>query len=165
MEPSAVCFGAKGNSYGSFKILVPGRIITFKLIYLNGRVTCDERIPGVESKWGCKHSHLSTYTMGTHITDFNKTRLLPKEEYLWEREGCLRKYYSLPWATPDSKELLFDNLSVPLAVTTNQEFQVWFVEDLYNCGASDNGPEKTCAEVHGLYVWSAMDVPFSRPHL
>ena len=153
MTPSTVCFGAKDNSYGSFKIPVPGSIITFKLTYLNGSLNCDIEFPSIKSNWGCKHSFLTTrlHTMGTHITDSNGERLLPKNEYLLGKFGCLEIYYRLPWAKPDSPELLFDNFSVPLAVSTGQEFQVWFSEDLNDCEEGDNGG-KTCAEVNGLYV-------------
>ena len=92
--------------------------------------------------------------MGTHITDSSKTRLLPKTEYLKGGTDCLGLYYHLPWATIDSSELVFDNLSSPLPVTANQEFQVWFAEDLFNCGEGeqDNGLKKTCASVYGLFV-------------
>ena len=149
MKPSEVCFGARDKTYGLFKIPAAGSIITFKLTYLKGRVSCSA--PYLYSKWGCDHPSVSTHPMGTHITYSNGTRLLPKNEYLKGGSDCLRLYYSLPWATPDSQELVFDNFSSPLPVTTDQEFQVWFIEDLYNCD-SDNGQEKTCAEVHGLYV-------------
>ena len=148
MKPSAVCFGARDDTYGLFKIPVAGSIITFKLIYLNSSVSC---APDFNSNWGCYHSAVSNHPMGIH-TDSKKTRLLSKNKYLKGGLGCLSLYYSLPWATPDSLELLFDNFSVPLAVTANQEFLVWFTEGLNNCGVSDNGPEKTCAEVHGLYA-------------
>ena len=149
MTPCAVCFGAGGNNFGIFKIPVSGSITTFKLTYLNGSVSC---APDLNSNWGCYHSAVSTHRMGTHITYSNGTRLLPKNEYLKGGSSCQKLYYSLPWATPDSQELIFDNFSVPLAVTANQELLVWFTEDLNNCGAGDNGPEKTCAEVHGLYA-------------
>lgn len=153
MTPSAVCFGAKDDSYGSFKILVPGKIITFKLTYLNGSVSCDENVPRAESRWGCKRPAVSAHPLGTHITDSNKERLLPKTEHLKGGSQCIADiYYNLPWATPDSPELIFDKFISPLPVTENQEFQVWFGEDLNNCSEGDNGPEKTCAEVYGLYV-------------
>ena len=149
MTPCAVCFGSRDNNSGTFKVPASGSIITFKLTYLNGSVTC---APRFNSKWGCYHSAVSTHPMGTLITYSNGTRLLPKKEYLRGGRRCLKLYYRLPWATPNSQELVFDNFSFPLSVTTDQEFQVWFVEDLiYNCD-SDNGQEKTCAEVYGLYV-------------
>lgn len=154
MKPPAVCFGSKNDSYGSFKIVVPGRIITFKLTYLNGSVSCFKDLPRYKSRWGCKAPILNNHTMGTLITDSGKRRILPKTEYLKGGSSCLADiYYNLPWATPDSLELIFDNWSFPLAVTVNQEFQVWFAEDLIKCGEQDNGVEKTCARVYGLYVW------------
>ena len=36
---------------------------------------------------------------------------------------------------------------------TNQEFQSWYSEDLFKWGYGDNGYEKTCVAVYGLYVW------------
>ena len=153
MTPSAVCFGAKDDSYGSFKIPFPGKIITFKLIYLNGIMSCREDTPSYNSKWGCKVPDLNNHPMGTHITDSSKQRILPKSQHFKRGSGCLADtYYNLPWATPDSPELIFDNFTSPLPVTENQEFQVWFGEDLNNCYEDNNGPEKTCADVYGLYV-------------
>ncbi|KAL9961271.1 hypothetical protein ACROYT_G030180 [Oculina patagonica] len=155
MTPSAVCFGAKDDSYGSFKIPRSGCVITFKLTYLNGSVSClDHANPRykIKSKWGCEHSAVSNHPMGTHITDSSRNRLLPKNEYLKGGSDCLKIYYSLPWARPNSPELLFDNFTTPLAVSTGQEFQIWFSEDFNQCGDTDNGEEKTCAEVRGLYV-------------
>ncbi|KAL9961279.1 hypothetical protein ACROYT_G030188 [Oculina patagonica] len=149
MTPSTVCFGAKKDFYGSFRIPTSGNIITFKLTHLSGSVSCNHKLPEFESNWGCKYSKLTSYTMGTLITDSDRNHLLPSEEYLSEEPGC--GYYSLPWATPDSPVLVFDNFSTPLPVATNQEFQVWYNEDLYNCG-EENNDGKTCAEVHGLYV-------------
>lgn len=150
MAPPEVCFGSKDDSYGAFKILVPGRIVTFKLTYLNGSVSCYKDSSSSKSNWGCRLKRV--YTMGTHITYSNKTRLLPKSEYLQGETGCAQSYYHLPWATIDSSELVFDNLSSPLAVTANKEFQVWFGEDLINCRDRNNGVQKTCARVYGLYV-------------
>ena len=90
-----------------------------------------------------------------YITDAQRNILLPKSEY---RKGkgyrCTQMYYNLPWATSESPELVFDNFSTPLKVSAGQEFQVWFVEDfmgLNEC-SDDNGSEKTCAKVYGLYL-------------
>ena len=38
-------------------------------------------------------------------------------------------------------------------VETNQEFQIWYSEGLFKWGYGDNGYEKTCVAVYGLYVW------------
>lgn len=151
MKPSTVCFGSRHNSYGSFKVSTPGSLITFKLTYLYGHVTCHDPKPDVKAKWGCNWPGLS-HTMGTYITDSSRVRLLPKNEYLKGGGGCLRNYYKLPWANPDSPELIFDNFTTPLHVTADQEFLVWFCEDFGDCSEQDNGLEKTCAEVYGLYA-------------
>ena len=70
--------------------------------------------------------------------------------YRSNSRGCT--FYSLPWATTESPELLFDNFSFPLMVESNQELQIWFSEDLFRWGDSDNGLERTCVAVYGLYV-------------
>ena len=150
MTPSTVCFGAKDSTYGGFKIPSSGSIINFKLTYLSGSVNCYAPNPGYKSNWGCKYPSISTHPMGTHITDSNRNHVLPKDEYLNGGPGC--GYYKFPWATPDSPELIFDDFAVPMSVISDQEFQLWFGEDLVNCGESDNGLKKTCAEVYGLYV-------------
>ena len=61
--------------------------------------------------------------MATFITDKNRNLLLPKSDFLPDYWDC--KFYSLPWATAESLQLLFDNLSTPLTtVETNQELEI-----------------------------------------
>lgn len=59
-------------------------------------------------------------------------------------------YYYLLWVIIDFLEFVFDNLFLFLVVIGNEE--VWFGEDLFNCGDYDNGVEKICVRVYGLYV-------------
>ena len=153
MTPSTVCFSARGDNYGAFYIPTDGSIITFKLKYLYGKVNCFSLgLTFWYSKWGCNGLFYS-HTMGTLITDSSKNRLLPKDQYLFGGADCGKsQFYNLPWAGTESQELRFDDFSTPLPVSAGREFQVWFVEDLTNCNEWDNGSEKTCAEVYGLYV-------------
>ena len=53
MRPPTVCFGARDDSYGFFRTSKAGNIITFKLTYKSGYVTCDARKSSFHSKWGC----------------------------------------------------------------------------------------------------------------
>ena len=94
--------------------------------------------------------------MATLITDKNRNLLLPKSDFLSDYWGC--KFYSLPWATTESPQLLFDNFFTPLTVETNREFQIWYSENLFKWGYGDNGYEKTCVAVYGLYVWAAAKI-------
>ncbi|RMX60855.1 hypothetical protein pdam_00023821 [Pocillopora damicornis] len=141
MTPSTVCFGARDDSYGFFRTAKAGNIITFKLTYKSGYVTCHSSNPSYQSKWGCLWNRLIPNQMATLITDKNRNLLLPKSDFLSDYWGC--KFYSLPWATTESPQLLFDNFSTPLAVETKQEFQIWYSEDLFKWGYGNNGYEKT----------------------
>lgn len=157
MTPSPVCFGATGNSFGSFTNPSRGRVITFKLIHRNGYLQC---APLHRSHWGCYHPLVPQgFNMGTHITDSQKNRLLPKVEFLANAStdnnvDCLHQvYYSLPGLNANSSELLFDNFSVPRPVSARDQSQIWFGEDFGGCpiALSDNAGE-TCAKVYGLFV-------------
>ena len=150
MTPSTFCFGARDDSYGFFRTAKEGNIITFKLTYKSGYVTCHSSNPSYQSKWGCLWNRLIPNQMATLITDKNRNLFLVKSDFLSDHWGC--KFYSLPWATNESSQLLFDNFSTPLTVETNQEFQIWYSEDLFKWGYGDNGYEKTCVAVYGLYV-------------
>ena len=154
MSPSKVCFSARDDRYGAFYTPTDGSIITFKLKYLYGMVSCYSVWPlYLYSKWGCNNAlWLGYHRMGTLITDSSKNRLLPKDQYLLGGYDCRWNFYYLPWAGSESEELRFDDFSTPLSVSVGQEFQVWFAEDITNCGDLDNSYHETCAEVYGLYV-------------
>lgn len=131
MSPSTVCFSARDDNYGSFYIPINGRIITFKLRYKYGHVNCFA--PGLGlwlSRWGCNWFGY-THPMGTLITDSSRNRLLPKDQYLFGGNDCgSSQLYSLPWAGTEFDELRFDIFPTSIPVSVNQEYQVWFVEDL-----------------------------------
>ena len=150
MMPSTVCFGARDDSYGFSRTSKAGNIITFKLTCKSGYVTCHSSNPSYQSKWGCLKNRLIPNQMATLTTDKNRNLLLPKSDFLSDYWDC--KFYSLPWATTESPQLLFDNFSTLLALETSQEFQIWYSEDLFKWGYGVNGFEKTCVAVYSLYV-------------
>ena len=80
MTPSTVCFGARDDSYGFFRTAKAGNIITFKLTYKSGYVTCHSSNPSYQSKWGCLWNRLIPNQMATLITDKNRNLLLPKSD-------------------------------------------------------------------------------------
>ena len=93
MTPSTVCFGARDDSYGFFRTAKAGNIITFKLTYKSGYVTCHSSNPSYQSKWGCLWNRLIPNQMATLITDKNRNLLLPKSDFLSDYWDC--KFYSL----------------------------------------------------------------------
>lgn len=152
LENSPICFGSHGDKPGMFTNPSSGDVITFKLIHLSGSVSCHV---AYRSNWGCPFRTESDGKMGTYIADSENNRLLPNNAELFGQTGlsCGKQlYYSLPGHTPDSPELLFDNFTTPLPVTSGQHFGVWFVEDLYNCYDEDNASAETCVHVYGLFV-------------
>ena len=92
--------------------------------------------------------------MGTRITDSRRNLILLKSQYLRGEEECwLNQFYILPWANTESEELQFDNFTTPRSVSTGQEFQVWFVEDLNGCSELGYGPQETCTELTEVHAW------------
>ena len=64
------------------------------------------------------------------------------------------KFYSyhLEGIGVNSTELVFNRRLFPhVPISTGQEFQIWYGEDLTDCYESDNGGE-TCVDVYAWYV-------------
>ena len=151
-QGSPVCFGDSEDTPGNFTTPSSGKVITFKLIHLHGSVSCSKG--KYHSNWGCSYFS-GPKNLATLITSSNRTRLLPNDDKLFTAnascEGFLL-HYRLPGQNSNSTELLFDNFTEPLPVKAGEQFAIWFGEDLYDCGDTDNGGEKACVEVYGLFV-------------
>lgn len=143
-----ICFGARGDSYGTFNIIENGSIYTFKLVHLHGSVRCHGSAPA--SYWGCTHHTYGDKQLGTIITFENKTAL-QLAEYRGDGNGCGYYSYKLDKVGVNASILQFNNLPSPLAVYSGQEFQVWFGGDLYNCGESTNSGQ-TCIDGYAWYA-------------
>ena len=149
---SPVCFGARDNSYGVFNIPITGHVIAFKLVYRSGYVNCDVNNQ-LNTKWGCTFP-APPNNLAVFITDAQKKRIVPTDNtsflaYPWCNDKPL--FYSLVGISENDSELRFNNFSSPMAVTTGQELQMWFSEDLLDCSEGDNGGQ-TCADMYGSYV-------------
>ena len=89
--------------------------------------------------------------LATVLTYKNKTALL-LADYTRNDNACGFRYhtYSLDGIGVNSKELVFNQLSHQLPVFIDQEFQIWYAEDLNDCYEQDNSGE-TCADVYAWY--------------
>ncbi|KAJ7379759.1 hypothetical protein OS493_014166 [Desmophyllum pertusum] len=145
-----VCFGARDDTYGTFNIRERGLIYTFKLVHKNGSLSCNTDT-SPPSHWGCGHSIYRNKKLLTVITYPNKTAL-PLADYLRHERGCGLRYYSYEIAGIgiNSPELVFNNLTTPLAVSNGQEFQIWDGQDLTDCSENNNGGQM-CVDVYALY--------------
>lgn len=116
-----------------------GAILTMKLQYISGFVTCNNRTLPYGSHWACgKGSSIATI-----ITSAAKKVVFP-EDYKEEA-------YSLAGYHANSSELVFPPLSLPLKVTNGEEYQIWYNEDFVD-GEEFNNDGQTCVNVYALYV-------------
>ncbi|KAJ7385553.1 hypothetical protein OS493_015131 [Desmophyllum pertusum] len=132
-----VCFGAKDDSYGHFTIPRRGTIISLKLVYVSGYVSCLTGAIPQGSHWGCRNENELT----TLVTNGRNEVIFPR--YNDNRSYKLRGYNF------NSPELVFNVLSPPLSVATGEEFRIWYRQDLLN-GSEHNNAGHTCADVYVL---------------
>ena len=132
-----VCFGARDESYGEFTLQYSGKIMSFALAHLHGKVTC--HVGGSSSFWGCREGP----ELRTFLTNKKNKVIFPQTSGI--------KAYRLPGVRSDSNRLIFNNLSVPLKVTRGEQFRIWYDEDLRNNSEKDNGG-LTCLDIHALYI-------------
>ena len=146
-----VCFGAKHNTYGrQFKMSEAGLIYTFKLVHVNGLLFCEQNEAG--SYWGCPLQYwYGDKKLLTVITYPNKTALL-LADYARDGHLCGYKYHSyhIDGIGVNSSELVFNKLSPPMFVSSGQSFQIWYSEDLSDCGEDENSGQ-VCAVVYAWY--------------
>ena len=102
------------------------------------------------SYWGCDHPHYEDKRLFTVITYSNKTALL-LADYLKGNSRCKYYSYKIDGIGVNSSELVFNKLPTPLSVSTHQEFQIWYAQDLKDCSEDNNGG-KTCVDVYAWYA-------------
>ena len=113
-----VCFGAKDDSYGKFNMPLRGTVISLKLVYISGYVSCLSAKLPYGSHWGCqKETELTTF-----VTNDRDEVVFPR----YRKNNA----YTLPGYHINSSELVFKMLPSPLKVNAGQEFQIWYRQDL-----------------------------------
>ncbi len=150
INDAPVCFGARDDTYGTFNITEGGLVYTFKLVHRSGLLKCIPDVPA--SYWGCDGSSYGDERLLTVITYPNKTALL-LADYLKDVSGCGKNYYlyQIAGIGVNSPDLVFNKLHTPLSVSVDQEFQIWYGQDLTDC-SEDNNSGETCADVYAWYA-------------
>lgn len=138
-----MCYGAKDDSFGTFLAPSPGgRLLSIKLVHLNGTVTCDKNAqPSRSTFWGCFSPSTNISKITTIITDKNNFKLLPT--YSNNLKGFHGNATSIVFST--------ENLRVFQEVTAGQEFRIWYYEDFANGVVEQDNEGLTCADVYVLY--------------
>ncbi|KXJ22885.1 uncharacterized protein LOC110251656 [Exaiptasia diaphana] len=149
MNSHAVCFGARGNKYGSFhNYAKQGMVAAIKLVYLRGYIRCDNNAVH-NSRWGCgRHRGLAKIPLNVIGTDQNNHVLFPRKE-LWRWST---KWYNLPFAdTIYSRELVFTDYAHPFYFPLYKQMRIWYGEDLSNLSESDNHG-RVCVNVYAKFI-------------
>ena len=155
INTNPVCFGARDDSFGSFNITQPGHIGALRLVHSYGLLVCHSS--STNSYWGCEVPIYANKTLMTLISYANsRTVLLPRRNStqmgLFDTGICgIDLTYRLDGFNDSSPELIFNTSSVPLEVSSNQEFWIWYGQDLADCSESNNYGW-SCVDVYGWYI-------------
>ena len=147
---SPVCFGARGNKFGTFHAPSTGNLGAIKLVHLYGYVSCDTRKVSHWSYWGCGDNPWSgpTNKINVVITTSSNSIILPPTEFMTLAH---LKWYTIPGYNSLSPELVLAFFSRPRSIVSGQELRLWYAEDLLNRSEGDNGGW-ACCDVYALYV-------------
>ena len=152
-----VCFGTRDDKYGSFTITQAGEILVLKLTHLFGTLVCFNG--SSPSFWGCQSERYGDKTLMTYISHANERRvILPRTAGVevggpWRSVGkCKHEMYTykISGVNDTSPEIIFDTTSEPLRVSHNQQFWIWFGQDIADC-SEENNEGKSCVDVYGWY--------------
>ena len=142
-----MCFGAKGNSYGSFTAPIGGNLVAVKLVHRFGYVSCDVHGSTHWSFWGCgEHRHVNAL-VDTVITDSHNRILTPPKQF--ERDLGGVKWYKIPGYNSQSPEIVLSRFS-STPVNRGKRLRLWYAEDLVNVGEGTNGG-RVCCKVYAMY--------------
>ena len=142
LNSAPVCFGAKDNQFGRFRVEVGGSIQAVKLVHLSGGVNCD--LPrNAYSKWGCDRPNLKQYIF-VLLTNTSNTILLPMGQSQGSR-------YTLPGYDAQSSEIIFSGFPNPLHLSSDKELRLWYAEDLRDHTEDDNNGT-SCTDVFAKYL-------------
>ena len=140
-----VCFGARNNQYGGFKITKCGLLKTMKLVHKSGSIKCNSFDP--ESYWGCTYAPMfGNNGLMTIITNDKKEAILPPAG-----DVNINLFYSLNGTTHTSPELVFPDLPNKVSVSRSQELQIWYGQDWID-NSEENNSGSTCVDVFAWYA-------------
>ena len=135
-----MCFGARDNQFGRFRVEVGGSIQAVKLVHVSGAVNC--YFPrNASSKWGCDLPNVRQ-EISVLLTDTSNTILLPMSQ---------RFSYTIPGYDAQSSEIVLSGFPNPLHLSPDKELRLWYGEDLRDRSEHDNNGI-SCTDVFAKYL-------------
>ena len=131
-----MCFGAKNNTFGRFKVEFSGSINAVKLVHLSGTVSCGGNSG---AKWACRPAGKK---LRVFITDASNTTILPRTKNGW---------YKIPGYNSSSSEIIITDFPNPLYLSAGHDLRLWFGGDLFDHN-EDNNNGKVCTNVFVRYL-------------
>ena len=135
LNSAPVCFGAKNNTFGRFKVEFSGSINAVKLVHLDGKVSCGR----AWAKWGCKPD---AEKLRVFITDASNTTILPRAK---------DRSHNIPGYNSSSSEIIITDFPNPLYLSSGQELRLWFGRDLFD-HKEDRSNGTVCTNVFVRYL-------------
>lgn len=140
------CYGSRGDNYASFKAPYAGKVKSIKLTHVSGGVSCYENSP--PSPWGCNVPDFPEFYKPTQfktvITDNTDKVIFPSNHVEFK--------YIIPDSHYLTTKALILKSDVPFKVVAEQEFRIWYGEDLGTRWEHDNDPNVLhCVKVDLMY--------------
>ncbi|XP_029201480.2 uncharacterized protein LOC114965923 [Acropora millepora] len=140
LNSAPVCFGARDNQFGRFRVEVGGSIQAVKLVHVSGAVNCCF-LRNASSKWGCDLPNVRQ-AISVLLTDTSDTILLPMSQ---------RFSYTIPGYDAQSSEIVLSGFPNPLHLSPDKELRLWYGEDLLDRSEQDNNGI-SCTDVFAKYL-------------
>ncbi|XP_015760567.1 PREDICTED: uncharacterized protein LOC107339769 isoform X2 [Acropora digitifera] len=140
LNSAPVCFGARDNQFGRFRVEVGGSIHAVKLVHVSGAVNCCF-LRNASSKWGCDLPNVRQ-EISVLLTDTSDTILLPMSQHF---------SYTIPGYDAQSSEIVLSGFPNPLHLSPDKELRLWYGEDLHGRSEQDNSGT-SCTDVFAKYL-------------
>ncbi|XP_057315435.1 uncharacterized protein LOC130656563 [Hydractinia symbiolongicarpus] len=136
-----VCFGARANQFGTFKLTHDAVMTGIKLVHVGGPgLTCIEDTP--PTKWGCDYGHgFVVENVAAVITDEQNNTLYPSMKY-HIRHG----FFNVPGYNANSSYLIYNATSY--TVHKEQELRIHYGEAWASTGQPANNNGTSCADIY-----------------
>ncbi|XP_057316573.1 uncharacterized protein LOC130657602 [Hydractinia symbiolongicarpus] len=135
-----VCFGARANEFGTFKIQHDAVIIAIKLVHVSGKgVKCSEETRF--TKWGCDiYYPFNVENVAVVVTDDQDNVLYPSMKY-----HVNHGFFNVSGYNANSPYLIYNATSH--TVHKGQEMRLHYGEALLSSYSSNNSGE-SCADIY-----------------
>ena len=144
LNRSPVCFGARGNTPGTFKSRYSLNAYLIAIYHRSGGVSCSSGVPTAFSCAGIKY-------LGVFMTNSKNQPIVPKSP-TYPDKYKMKGWYYLNGYTDAARNIVLvagDSCNGHY-IAKHETLRVWYGEDLYNFTEHDNSRGRSCVDVYAL---------------